>query len=156
MKLIFEVFVRPHCGIPGLYFQISHNNFLPSPLISYLPSSLRVQATRSQLKCPHFQHLSNNNNSIEFFIIYVPSQQPQGQLQTEHRVIIIIIIMIIIILAGSCHAFLLPSRKYRNISSKLATTNSLTKSILMIFHNNPTLYALPSIGVIDNHKHVKK
>jgi hypothetical protein len=24
-------------------------------------------------------------NSIQFFIIYVPSQQPQGQLQTEHR-----------------------------------------------------------------------
>jgi hypothetical protein len=23
-------------------------------------------------------------NSIQFFIIYVPSQQPQGQLQTEH------------------------------------------------------------------------
>jgi hypothetical protein len=23
---------------------------------------------------------------IQFFIIYVPSQQPQGQLQTEHRV----------------------------------------------------------------------
>jgi hypothetical protein len=26
----------------------------------------------------------NNNNSVQFFIIYVPSQQPQGQLQTEH------------------------------------------------------------------------
>jgi hypothetical protein len=25
-------------------------------------------------------------DSIQFFIIYVPSQQPQGQLQTEHRV----------------------------------------------------------------------
>jgi hypothetical protein len=25
-----------------------------------------------------------NNNSIQFFIIYVPSQQPQGQLQTQH------------------------------------------------------------------------
>jgi hypothetical protein len=23
-------------------------------------------------------------NSIQFFIIYVPSQQPQGQLQTQH------------------------------------------------------------------------
>jgi hypothetical protein len=23
---------------------------------------------------------------IQFFIIYVPSQQPQGQLQTEHKV----------------------------------------------------------------------
>jgi hypothetical protein len=28
----------------------------------------------------------NTNNSIQFFIIYVPSQQPQGQLQTEHSV----------------------------------------------------------------------
>jgi hypothetical protein len=25
-------------------------------------------------------------NSIQFFIIYVPSQQPQGQLQTQHSV----------------------------------------------------------------------
>jgi hypothetical protein len=25
-------------------------------------------------------------NSIQFFIIYEPSQQPQGQLQTEHSV----------------------------------------------------------------------
>jgi hypothetical protein len=25
-----------------------------------------------------------NNNSIQFFIIYVPSQQLQGQLQTQH------------------------------------------------------------------------
>jgi hypothetical protein len=28
----------------------------------------------------------NNNSSIQLFIIYVPSQQPQGQLQTEHIV----------------------------------------------------------------------
>jgi hypothetical protein len=28
----------------------------------------------------------NNNNSIQFFIIYVPSQQLQGQLQTQHSV----------------------------------------------------------------------
>jgi hypothetical protein len=27
---------------------------------------------------------NNNNNSIQFFIIYVPSQQLQGQLQTQH------------------------------------------------------------------------
>jgi hypothetical protein len=26
------------------------------------------------------------NNSIQFFIIYVPSQQLQGQLQTQHSV----------------------------------------------------------------------
>jgi hypothetical protein len=25
-----------------------------------------------------------NNNSVQFFIIYVPSQQLQGQLQTQH------------------------------------------------------------------------
>jgi hypothetical protein len=28
----------------------------------------------------------NNNNSIQFFIIYMPSQQPQGQLQVQHCV----------------------------------------------------------------------
>jgi hypothetical protein len=27
---------------------------------------------------------NNNNNSIQFFIIYVPSQQQKGQLQTQH------------------------------------------------------------------------
>jgi hypothetical protein len=27
-----------------------------------------------------------DNNSIQFFIIYVPSQQLQGQLQTQHSV----------------------------------------------------------------------
>jgi hypothetical protein len=26
----------------------------------------------------------DDDNSIQFFIIYVPSQQPQGQLQTQH------------------------------------------------------------------------
>jgi hypothetical protein len=28
--------------------------------------------------------VEENNNSIQFFIIYVPSQQPNGQLQTQH------------------------------------------------------------------------
>jgi hypothetical protein len=28
--------------------------------------------------------INNNNNSIHFFILYVLSQQPQGQLQTQH------------------------------------------------------------------------
>jgi hypothetical protein len=28
----------------------------------------------------------NKNNSIQFFIIYVPSQQLQGQLYTQHSV----------------------------------------------------------------------
>jgi hypothetical protein len=32
-------------------------------------------------------HNSNNNNSIHFFNIYVPSQQIQGQLQTQKSVI---------------------------------------------------------------------
>jgi hypothetical protein len=32
-----------------------------------------------------FNSNSNNNNSIQFFIIYVLSQQLQGQLQTQHR-----------------------------------------------------------------------
>jgi hypothetical protein len=29
---------------------------------------------------------NNNNNSIQFFVIYVPSQQLQGRLQTQHSV----------------------------------------------------------------------
>jgi hypothetical protein len=57
-----------------------------------------------------FGYLHNNNNSIKFFIINVPSQQLQRQLQTQHsvhignnnkvkshRIIIIIIVLIIII-----------------------------------------------------------
>jgi uncharacterized alpha/beta hydrolase family protein len=34
---------------------------------------------------------NSNSNSIQFFIIYVPSQQPQGQLQAQHSVDKIII-----------------------------------------------------------------
>jgi hypothetical protein len=30
------------------------------------------------------RNLCNFNNSIQFFVIYVPSQQLQGQLQTQH------------------------------------------------------------------------
>jgi hypothetical protein len=37
---------------------------------------------------------NNNNNNSLLFIIYVPSQQPQGQLQTQHSVGTRIIIMI--------------------------------------------------------------
>jgi hypothetical protein len=54
------------------------------------------------MNCPNNNNNNNNSilyylcaestatliqfNSIQFFIIYVPSQQPQGQLQTQHRV----------------------------------------------------------------------
>jgi hypothetical protein len=31
---------------------------------------------------------NNNNNTIKLFIIYVPSQQLQGQLQTQHSAVI--------------------------------------------------------------------
>jgi hypothetical protein len=31
-----------------------------------------------------YNNNNNNNNSIQFFIIYAPSQQPQGQLQKQH------------------------------------------------------------------------
>jgi hypothetical protein len=31
--------------------------------------------------------MPRSNNSIQFFIIYVPSQQPQGQLQAQHSVV---------------------------------------------------------------------
>jgi hypothetical protein len=37
---------------------------------------------------------NNNNNSIQLFIIYVPSQQLQGQLQTQHCLGTTIIIII--------------------------------------------------------------
>jgi hypothetical protein len=34
----------------------------------------------------HHEYKETNNNSIQFFIIYVPSQQLQGQLQIQHSV----------------------------------------------------------------------
>jgi hypothetical protein len=71
------------------------------------------------------KHSNSKNNSIQFSIIYVPSQQPKDQLQTQHSldtvitlytnqnyrqalvediiiIIVIIIIIIIIIQFNSC------------------------------------------------------
>jgi hypothetical protein len=59
-----------------------------------------MQQTEAEiLKCLNTTYSSNavdhnvsddeyddDNNSIQFFIIYVLSQQPQGQLQTQHSV----------------------------------------------------------------------
>jgi predicted component of type VI protein secretion system len=51
---------------------------------------LRYTSIPIQFKECYFSNVTqcrinnNNNNSIKFFIIYVPSQQPQGQLQTQH------------------------------------------------------------------------
>jgi hypothetical protein len=39
----------------------------------------------THLKFNNNNNNNNNNNSIQFFIIYVPSQQLQGQLQTQHN-----------------------------------------------------------------------
>jgi galactitol-specific phosphotransferase system IIB component len=33
-------------------------------------------------------NVKHNNNSIQLFVIYVPSQQLQGQLQTQHSAVI--------------------------------------------------------------------
>jgi hypothetical protein len=48
----------------------------------------RDMSSRSDLiKLKQYYHIKNiKNNSVQFFIIYVPSQQPQGQLQTQHSV----------------------------------------------------------------------
>jgi hypothetical protein len=45
-----------------------------------------VLSKQSVLSLQAYKILYNNNNSIQFFIIYVPSQQLQGQLQTQHSV----------------------------------------------------------------------
>jgi hypothetical protein len=46
-----------------------------------------MSARSDLIKPKHFCHTKNiKNNSIQFFIIYVPNQQLQGQLQTQHRV----------------------------------------------------------------------
>jgi hypothetical protein len=52
---------------------------------AYHPIEIPVYQSYSFM---HFWIISiaNANNSIQFFIIYVPRQQPQGQLQTQHSV----------------------------------------------------------------------
>jgi hypothetical protein len=50
----------------------------------YIHSPLRLHGVMlNQLRTGTTLHF---NNSIKFFIIYVPSQQPQGQLQAQHSV----------------------------------------------------------------------
>jgi hypothetical protein len=56
-------------------------------------------------------------NSIQFFIINVPSQQLQGQLQTQHSVGTIIIIIIII------HVYLRANTTARKPITELARAN---------------------------------
>jgi hypothetical protein len=76
----------------------SHHISLCSSLILFyhlhLDSPRGIQ-TKIVYKCVLFYALRLNsawcNNSIQFFIIYVPSQQPQGQLQAQHSVDKIII-----------------------------------------------------------------
>jgi hypothetical protein len=46
------------------------------------PATFRFVAQYLNQLCYRVSH----NNSIQFFIIYVPSQQLQGQLQTQHSV----------------------------------------------------------------------
>jgi hypothetical protein len=48
--------------------------------------SLFCGINRPVIWSSHWRMFNNSIqfNSIQFFIIYVPSQQPQGQLQTQH------------------------------------------------------------------------
>jgi hypothetical protein len=73
-------------------------------MIRRIISSIKIGSKKLSFKYINIQHdlissifiyiltqrpngqLYNNNNSIQFFIIYVPSQQLQGQLQTQHSV----------------------------------------------------------------------
>jgi hypothetical protein len=50
----------------------------------------RILQTESRIEAKsqgrQYIRISIQFNSIQFFIIYVPSQQPQGQLQAQHSV----------------------------------------------------------------------
>jgi hypothetical protein len=78
----------------------------------------------------------NNNNSIKFFIIYVPSQQLQGQLQTQHSVYTGNYIM-----------------DKHNIKSKTYYKNVITKNYihrtLVVWTNIINNFRLMSINVIE-------
>jgi hypothetical protein len=57
---------------------VTNINIIIIQLISYL--------FMCKLNRPETVNSNRNNNSIQFFIIYVPSQQLQGQLQTQQSV----------------------------------------------------------------------
>jgi hypothetical protein len=59
-----------------------------SPDQGVLPTVYMIKKLkkRTSPKKGLLSHNNNNNNSIQLFIIYVPSQQLQGQLQTQHSV----------------------------------------------------------------------
>jgi hypothetical protein len=66
--------------------------------MTFFSEEFRVQVRKKDIFEPTVknEYNNNNNNSIQFFIIYVPSQQLQGQLRTRHSANTIIIIIIII------------------------------------------------------------
>jgi hypothetical protein len=66
-----------------------HQTSLPSvgfePTIPASERARTVHALDRSATVTGNNNNNNNNNSIQFFIIYVPSEQLQGQLQTQHR-----------------------------------------------------------------------
>jgi hypothetical protein len=69
-------------------------------------------------------------HSIQFFLIYVPSQQLQGQLQRQHSVGTRIIIIIII------------SNKRNGASETKKALSTLLHAIAYVLHNLPNVLVL--------------
>jgi hypothetical protein len=50
-------------------------------------SEEKIKNKQNKEQCNLYHlHNNNNNNSIQFFIIFAPSQQVQGQLKTQHSI----------------------------------------------------------------------
>jgi hypothetical protein len=60
-----------------------HSTNCPTITIIYHLGLVQLASSGRNAKWTQFHP---TNNSIQFFTIYVPSQQLQGQLQTQHRV----------------------------------------------------------------------
>jgi hypothetical protein len=78
-------------------YECSHRDYmvlLSQKVATFITTAMRTSNPNVilevvQMRMHTMSENNNNNNSIQFnsiqfFIIYVPSQQPQGQLQTQH------------------------------------------------------------------------
>jgi hypothetical protein len=80
MKVRFVMYIGTHYyKSKGSYLKYKNYNALPRNLTLFLLRKIGFQLYL-------FYVVSVLFNSIQFFIIYVPGQQLQGQLQTQHSV----------------------------------------------------------------------
>jgi hypothetical protein len=86
---------------------------------------------RKQTSFSHHNITSYINNSIQFFVIYMPSQQLQGQLQTQYSVgtiimIMMMMMMIIIIIIIQFFIINVPSQQQTPITETAQCVYNIT------------------------------